>query len=273
MHEFFLREVTPPKLPIPYASPDLAAVVRLQEWLVVRGIKIWSNDSNAPGIDGDFGPGTLAGVKAFALAQGLNPIVDAAFWAKLVEPMRAAADYVPPAPQLGPAAALTAEMYLAQRPREARFQVPSYGLRGLDNSGPWVRAVMAPFLMIPGPWCMGFMRPLLQQASQATKINLPFRLDGPGVLPLYVPSIVEQAKKAGRFVSGPSRMSVGPGSLMFLRGIVNGMPSHTHVGMVIQDQGDKVITIEGNTNNDGSSNGWLVLKMSRGRGGIDFGMI
>jgi hypothetical protein len=272
MNEFFAREIAPPKLPITYASRDLPAVVRLQEWLVVRGYKVWRNDVNAPGIDGDYGDGTHAGVLAFAKAHELAPVVDSMFWGKLTEPMRAAASYTPTAPSLGAAAAEVAEVYLAARPREARFQLP-FGLRGLDNSGPWVRSCMAPFASWPAPWCMGFMRPLLIQAANATKVNLPFAIDGPGVLPLYVPSIVAQARKRGRFVEGVSRTSVGPGSLMFLRGIVNGSPSHTHVGMVVKDNGDTVTTIEGNTNNDGSSNGWLVLKMVRRRNGIDFGAI
>src|SRR5690242_654381 len=90
----FNVEIAPPVLPITGASPD-GDVLRLQEWLVVRGFSVGENPAAAPGsaaaigIDGDLGPATQAGCATFAAAAGLpNATVDAAFWQALAGDMR-----------------------------------------------------------------------------------------------------------------------------------------------------------------------------------------
>lgn len=269
MNQFFERETAPPTLPLLPGHPDLAGVVRLQEHLVCQGFKIWSDDNNAPGIDGDYGPGTQAGVAAFAAREKIPALVDLVFWERLVRPMRDAASFVPSAPALGPAVAQVAMAHVAQRPREARVMVNGV-LRGFDNSGPWTRAYLAPFFSYPQPWCMGGVRAWILQALAANPaFKMPFAIDGPGILPLYVPSIVEQARKAGRFITGAGGVGVGPGSLMFLRH----EGDHSHVGVVLADHGSELITAEANTSSDGSSNGWLVQQLKRPRWLLDFGAI
>ena len=83
----FQVEIAPPSLPIT-ANSGGHDVIRLQEWLVVRGFNIGANpgvpldNPAAAGIDGGFGPGTQAACTAFAMANApaTNGEVDVAFW-------------------------------------------------------------------------------------------------------------------------------------------------------------------------------------------------
>ena len=104
-------EIAAPVLPITAASPD-GDILRLQEWLVVRGISAAKIPAAAPGsaaavgIDGDFGPATQAGCATFAAAAGLpNATVDAAFWQALTNGMRTAFNFQPAQPTIADAVA------------------------------------------------------------------------------------------------------------------------------------------------------------------------
>lgn len=274
----FNVETEPPTLPIGAASPD-RDIVRLQEWLVVRGISVGEKSLAAPdsaaavGIDGDFGPATEAGCATFAAAAGLtSAAVDAAFWQALTGGMDEAFNFRPaPAPTAGEAVVATARAHLARRPLEARRFVDG-GLKGRDNSGPWVRAYCMGY---SDQWCQGAASQWVKQAFGAFGRPLPFPLDGQGIAPLYVPSIVESARRNGRFVAGGGLTPVPPGSFFFVRGTISGHASHIHVGVTISPirPDGRFDTIEGNTNTDGSQNGWEVCQRTRSRAGCDFGII
>ena len=111
-------ELDAPALPIVHARNDRAGVVRLQEWLVTRGYRIWVDPRNAPAIDGDYGDGTRAGVEAFARDNGLAPIVDDRFWLRLTSPMLAASSFRPTSRELGAAIVQVAQAHLLQQPRK-----------------------------------------------------------------------------------------------------------------------------------------------------------
>lgn len=270
-------EMAAPALPINSASLDMD-ILRLQEWLVVRGISVGEKPMAAPGsaaaigIDGDFGPATEAGCATFAAAAGLpSATVDAAFWQVLTGGMRAAFGFrAAPPMTAGDAVVATARAHLAQRPLEARRFIDG-GLKGRDNSGPWVRAYC---LGISDQWCQGAASQWVKQAFAALGQPLPFPLDGHGIAPLYVPSIVESARRNGRLVPGSGTTPVPPGSFFFVRGTIDGHASHIHVGVTISPvrPDGRFDTIEGNTNTDGSQNGWEVCQRTRSRAGCDFGI-
>lgn len=273
----FNDEIAAPALPITATSPD-ADILRLQEWLVVRGMSVGENPSAAPGsaaaigIDGNFGPATQAGCATLAAAAGLPAAtVDAAFWQALTSGMRAAfAFQAAPPMTAGDAVIATARAHLAQRPLEAR-RIIDGGLRGRDNSGPWVRAYC---LGISDQWCQGAASQWVKQAFAALGQPLPFPLDGHGIAPLFVPSIVESARSNGRLVAGTGATPVPPGSFFFVKGTLNGHATHIHVGVTISPirPDGRFDTIEGNTNTDGSQNGWEVCQRTRPRTGCDFGI-
>lgn len=105
--------------------------------------------------------------------------------------------------------------------------------------------------MVPG------RRVAVGEASLATLGQpLPFPLDGNGIAPLYVPSIVESARRNNHLVAGFT--PVPPGSFFFVRGILNGLQSHIHVDVTISAMrpDGRFDAIEGNTKLDGSQNGW-----------------
>ena len=269
-------EIVPPGLPIT-ASSGGHDVIRLQEWLVARGVNIGANpgapigSAAAAGIDGGFGAQTQAGCDSFATANTLAGTVDAAFWQALTSGMRDAFTFRSTQPAVGAAVIETAQKHLAQKPIEARRLVNGR-LTGQDNSGPWVRAYC---LGLSDEWCQGAASQWVKQAFTALNRPPPFPLDAPQVAPLFVPSIVSAASKAGRLVLGQSATAVPAGSFFFVRGVIDGMASHIHVGVTISPiRGDGTFdTIEGNTNTDGSSNGWEVCQRVRTRASCDFGVL
>lgn len=273
----FNMEIAAPTLPLSATSGD-KDILRLQEWLVVRGIGIGENGNAAPGtaasvgIDGDFGPSTQAGCATFAAAAGLpSATVNATFWQALTVGMATAFAFQSTCPNVGDAVIETARAHLVQRPLEARRFVDSE-LRGRDNSGPWVRAYC---LGISDQWCQGAASQWVKQAFAALGRPLPFPLDGQGIAPLYVPSIVGSARRNNRLVSGASTTAVPAGSFFFVRGTINGQQSHVHVGVVISPirPDGRFDTIEGNANTDGSQNGWEVCQRTRSRATCDFGVL
>lgn len=267
------KELAAPTLPLLPGSTDRTAVRRLQEFLVLAGFRIWSDENNAPGIDGDFGAGTSAGVSAFAAKNLLPPVVNEPFWDKLTEPMRKAFAFRPVTTDLGRAIVEVCNAHLAAKMRETRALLPNGVLRGRDNSGPYVRAVCGGQETL---WCQGVASALINQATAVLGQRYSFALEGPGVLPLYVPSIVQQAEHAGQFVPGAqaSPSTVRPGSLFFVRGARGGDHSHLHVGIVTEWIDARTFkTAEGNTNVDGSANGWLFCMRLRSTNGNDFGAI
>lgn len=270
-------EIAPPVLPVTATSGG-HDIVRLQEWLVARGVNAGTNPgapSDSPaaaGIDGGFGPATQAACSAFAATSGLaNGTVDAAFWQALTGGMQAAFGFRSTQAAVGPAVIETAQAHLAQKPIEDRRLVNGR-LIGQDNSGPWIRAYC---LGLSAEWCQGAASQWVRQAFAALGRPLPFPLDAPQVLPLFVPSIVSAASQAGRLVLGSGPSTVPAGSFFFVRGTVEGQASHIHVGVTASPiRGDGSFdTIEGNTNTDGSSNGWEVCRRVRSRAGCDFGVL
>lgn len=264
-------ELAAPALPIARGSHDTAAVVRLQEWLVTRGYRIWLDPKNAPAIDGDFGPGTQAGVEAFAKDNAIAPLVDERFWLRLTSPMLAASSFRPTARELGAAIVQVAQAHLLQQPREARAIVDGR-LVGADNSGPWVRAYLGP--SVPAPWCQGFVNRVRDQAASALGVALEVPSTVGGQYSLWVPNFVAACRSKGRLVSGRSLSgAVAPGSMFFVPGTINGQASHIHVGIVVEDRGAEIVTVEGNTADDGSANGWLVLRRHRPKAACDYGLV
>lgn len=253
----YLKPLTPPTLPITPKSPE-ADIIRLQEWLVVLCYDIGldvnhASEARGAGIDGDFGNMTLTACRNFAHDMNFTYAgVDGAFWNRLTMGMQMAVNYRPKATSYGEAVAEVAMAYALQSPREARAERNGRSY-GADNSGPWVdlfnRGTYA-------AWCNGATATIAEQACRALGIALPMETVINGNR-LWVPNAVVEAKRTGRYLGGRAATpsAIKPGSYFFVPNLPGDPVSHRHIGIVESVKGGNLVTLEGNTNDDGTNEG------------------
>ena len=262
MIDAYTAELRAPFLPLSIGSTD-AGVKRVQEWLTLHGF--------ATGIDGEFGPATRAAVEAFQRSDGClrddnAGKVDVETWGALVAPLDRAEIVSSMPDKFGERVSRIARAHLVAKAREV----------GGDNRGPWVRHYgrgVDQSTVEFFPWCQAFASHVWLKAARELRIEPPFALVANGGPSFWVPWVVEQARAVGKFKAGAAAGAVPTGSMFFVPGNINGRPAHIHVGLVIEDGPDAVTTIEGNTNHDGSANGYEVATRYRRKANIDFGLI
>jgi Putative peptidoglycan binding domain len=233
-------------------APKSLQVQRVQEWLTLHG--------NAVDVDRDFGPATEHAVKEFQKKQGFpqTGVVDKATFDRLVAPMRAALKPIAPnGKSLNQLIVAYARQHIAQRPREV----------GGQNKGPWVRLYMDGHEGPQWLWCAGFATYPVKQASDGLHKPMP-------VLRSFgVANIANEAKVRHDFLPLPApaeRRRIKAGSLFLERGGPNG---YLHCGIVTGVNGDTMTTIEGNTNDDGTNNGFEAIARTRGFNHMDFALV
>jgi hypothetical protein len=224
----------------------------IQEWLCFHGFNIV--------IDGDFGPATEYAVKAFQKKKGLDVsgIVNKDTFAKLTEPMQAVLKPIAgEGKRLGDLVVAYAKQHLKQHPVEI----------GGQNKGPWVRLYMDGNEGTAWPWCAGFVCFILRQACEALRLAMP-------ILPSFsCDSLAIRAKEKGIFLAGTEaevRAKITPGSLFLVR---RTSTSWVHTGIVLKAEEEVLHTIEGNTNDEGSREGYEVCKRVRSYQDKDFILI
>jgi lysozyme family protein/peptidoglycan hydrolase-like protein with peptidoglycan-binding domain len=223
----------------------------VQGWLSLQRVQV--------AVDGEFGPATEQAVKTFQGRNGLpqTGVVDAATWAALTAPMASALGALSRPQALGPLVVAYARQHLRQHAREI----------GGPNCGPWVRLYTDGHEGANYPWCAGFATFCLQQACDTLGVPMPVsRTLGCDTM----------ATSAGaRFLSGSAagaRARVRPGSFFLAQavGAERRKYKYRHTGIVVSTSADFMSTIEGNTNDDGSAEGYEVCARTRGYGGMDF---
>jgi hypothetical protein len=224
------------------------AVKRLQEWLNIRGFGLV--------VDSDFGPVTAQAVGRFQTSARL-PLtgrLDEATFDQLLLPMvRTLRRPRRGRASLGAMIVDRAHRHLREHPIET----------GGQNCGPWVRMYMKGNEGAPWAWCAGFVGFLLEQALQ--KLEAPMPIAGS----FSCDSLAAQAKDAGLFVAERDvvRGAIPAGSFFLVRRTAS---DWTHVGVVTRSGPDAFDTIEGNTNDGGSREGYEVCARTRGYNGKDF---
>ncbi|RBL88538.1 CHAP domain-containing protein [Chitinophaga flava] len=119
-----------------------------------------------------------------------------------------------------------------------------------SNAGPEVNQYLKSVGLGPGyPWCMAFVYWCMQQATTALGVKNELIKTG-GVLLQWRTTGMKKVQ---------SIKSVTPGAI-FIMEYGNGFG---HTGFVISVDGNKVYTIEGNTNDQGSREGFTVAKRTR----------
>jgi len=221
----------------------------IQEWLCLNNI-------NIP-VDGNFGPATEAAVLRFQRNNGLESdgIVGSKTFEKLITPMKKAiAPISADDKSLGDMIVEYANQHLKQHPKEI----------GGQNRGPWVRLYMNGNDGAQWAWCAGFACYVLKQACSslynAIPINPSFSCD----------SLAADAKQKGIFLKETQIVNISDitkGSFFLVR---RTSTDWTHVGIVTGTGEESFDTIEGNTNDEGSREGYEVCERIRGYGKKDF---
>lgn len=224
------------------------AVRRIQEWLVLNG--------QAVATDGAFGPATEAAVERFQELTGLKAdgVVRRDTFDALVAPMRDALNPLTRQPRrLGACIVAHARQHLRQHPREV----------GGENAGPWVRLYMDGHEGPEWRWCAGFATFVLQQACATLDRPLPM----PASFSCDV--LATNARARDLLVPGGGERPDGviPGSLFLVR---RTSTDWVHVGIVLQANEESMRTVEGNTNDSGSPDGFEVCERTRNYAGKDF---
>ena len=238
------------KGPIAKGASGMAAK-RVQEWLSFHEFRTT--------IDSDFGTATQAAVKQFQAAKQLPATgsVDLTTWNALVRPLMDA---------LADTAGATLRERLAA---VARLHVQVHPIElGGDNRGPWVRVYTNGHDGADWKWCAGFVTTVLRQACAELGVAMP--IEGS----VSCDTLAAQADSAGLLVTesqlthGQKRWEDLGNAYIFL--VRRTSSDWTHTGLGLGGPPTAFSTAEGNTNDEGSSNGFEVCSRIRSSASKDF---
>jgi hypothetical protein len=257
---YITNEIDPPAKIIAKGTKN-KTVKRIQEWLNYHHCRT--------GIDGDYGPATEACVEDFQSMKRLKKTgkVDKTTWNALVKPMRDALTAPRGIKSMSDSEAVlaVANQHVEQHP----FEI------GKPNGGPWVRLYCEGHDGPPWAWCAGFVTMILQQAYFYRNLKAPIKGS------VSCDTLAAQAKRAGLFVaereitSGRRKWSEMGHCCIFLRRRTS--TDWTHTGFAVEGSGGPkelvFTTIEGNTNDEGSREGFEACRRKRGVSGSNYDFI
>jgi len=237
------------KFPLKKKGNKGKLVKLIQEWLCLNNLPVV--------IDGIYGPATEKAIERFQVLKGIfdDGITGRKTFSILTGPMR---KVLKPIPYTKPwniweVAERYARFHLKQHPREV----------GGQNKGPWVRLYMLGNEGVYYPWCAGFVSFIVKQSYKS-----PYKLKMPFIYTFYVPNFAIRAKRMNRFIKGKNGV-IRPGYI-FLQKSKKG---YSHCGFVASLNSTTFKTIEGNTNDDGSAEGYEVCSRIRSYKNKDFVVI
>ena len=236
--------------PIAEGSNGLPAR-RVQEWLGYHRCRT--------GIDGDYGSATTAAVKKFQLANAFDVTgqVDHATWQALTMPMREVLQDGT-GDTLSERVGSIAQRHLQARPIEL----------GGANGGPWVRMYTGGHDGVQWAWCAGFVTSILRQACIELEQSMPIKgslsCDTLAAQGLATKRLVEECE----LESGKRNWDELGSAYIFL---VRRTPGDwTHTGLGFGGSRLSFGTVEGNSNSEGSSDGYEVANLMRSYKKKDF---
>lgn len=221
-------------------------VKEAQEWLCYNGQRTM--------IDGDFGPATEYSVKHFQVLKGLTPsgVIDDKTISALLFNFNKVSHMEPFHDEI---LLQNAIILVAQR----HFMVAPVEIGG-ENMGPWVRFYTGGHEGKEWPWCAGFVSTIIYQAYEACQLLPPTKFK----FTLSCDEMARYAQKMGTFSKTPESGSI------FLVRSKNNPNDWIHTGIVLSSSKEVVFTVEGNTNDDGSREGYGVFHRTRAIKSLDF---
>ncbi len=246
----YIRELKTKEPVVESGMKNSLDVKKVQEW-----INLWKRYNPEWKVttlmDGHFGPDTLSVVKEFQKFRKLkiDGIVGNNTWRELTKPMREAFTRIEEDLSLKELIVKYAKQHLASSPREFK-----------QNEGTWVRAYMDGNEGTQWPWCMGFVQTVIDQATYTIGQKLTdymphsYSCDVVGNFGHKSKNLVRNEKLR------KDSSTVEPGDV-FLN--VKKPFDWTHTGLVIGIENGWIHTIEGNTNDEGSREGYEVCERKR----------
>jgi hypothetical protein len=226
-------------------------VRRVQEWLSFHGC--------ATSIDDDYGSATTEAVSKFQRANSIKESgnVDQQTWLLLTAPLRKAlVDGT--GKSLPKRVASIAKQHLKIHPLEL----------GGDNCGPWVRIYTGGRDGQDWRWCAGFVTFVLQQACVELGVKMPIAGS------VSCDTLAAQARDAGLLITEKElKTNRRDWSLLgetFLFLVRRSVGDWCHVGIGLGGSPLAFSTVEGNTNDSGSANGYEVCARTRSSVSKDF---
>ena len=231
-----------------------ADVEKIQSWLCLQE-RQYRGIGTMTGIDGDFGPATETAVKNYQKFVNVpqNGVVNASLFSKMSSNLKNAFEGTLRKANVRETICEVANNHLKQFPFELV-------IKNQSNCGPWVRSYMGGNEGTPWFWCMGFVQTVLDQAMSlhgrcfTDLMPLSYSCDTVGSHGVQNGALIRNEK----IKLNPSL--VQKGDVLLVRKSQN---DWIHTAIVLDVTGDTFVTIEGNTNNDGSSNGDGVYKRVR----------
>lgn len=242
------------------------AVKEIQEWLCLHGIFIT--------IDGIFGPATEFAVKMFkqTITSPWISILDGKVDEKTIKALRHPLTEVKNFPKEYKTNMTSAKLqrtlmldiakkHLKNKPREV----------GGENMGPWVRFYTKGYEGNQYPWCAAFVSKIIEQTIEILRCN-PLEFE----YTLSCDRLAVLAHSQGALFTTPkskptNNIPIKPfpkrGQIFLIR---RTSTDWVHTGIVTKVHNDCFETIEGNTNDTGSREGYKVCKRIRSYKKVDF---
>jgi hypothetical protein len=257
---YIRREIDPPKKTLKRGSRG-NKVKQVQEWLQYHNCRT--------GIDGQFGPATQQCVKDFQKKKNISTTgnVDKNTWGLLVAPMMAALS----APKIArnEAAPATVAKVAVQHVKQNPHEI------GGDNCGPWVRLYCDGNDGSQWAWCAGFVSFIMEQAYFYRQEKPPIKGS------VSCDTLSAQGKAAGLFVheSKVKKEKIDwdtfGGACLFLSRRTDTDWTHTGIATKAIGRGKDLVfhTIEGNTNDEGSREGFEACERKRSFSGTNYDFV
>lgn len=220
----------------------------IQEWLCLNNLPLV--------VDGVYGVATEKAIKRFQIINGIcnTGKTDSRTFLFLTTPMRKVVKIIYVVEKsVCEVVESYARLHLKQHPREV----------GGQNKGPWVRLYMQGNEGKHYPWCAGFVSFIIRQAYEYFS-----DLKNSFSYVFYVPTFANQAEYRNLLIKGQNGV-IRPGYI-FLQKSKKG---YSHCGFVKSVNSTTFETIEGNTNDDGSAEGYEVCSRIRSYKDKDFVII
>ncbi|MFK7843699.1 MAG: peptidoglycan-binding protein [Rhodothermales bacterium] len=222
-----------------------------QEWLSLNGIQVVA--------DGIFGPASEQALREFQDANDLKTTGTAnkKTLEALTAPLQRALKPIPLQDRSFAELVIAyAKQHLAEHPREV----------GGQNLGPWVRLYMQGHEGHDFPWCAGFVSFIAKEAARTfdTKLEIPYTFS--------CDVIAVEGQHRNRFISEKEARAMPKSNLTAGSVFLNRRTptDWIHTGLVIKFNEETFETIEGNTNDEGSREGFEVCRRIRGYKDKDF---